>query len=77
MVEFGDIKTIKENVEIDWGTLVGVVNKKRQKEEIIPKDCYQVGIGKGLEVSSMRSLRKKTLDWLVFFWEKESSEISM
>ena len=34
--EFGEIKTIKENIEIDWGTLVGVVNKPSEKEDILP-----------------------------------------
>ena len=25
----------------------------------------------------MRSMRKKTLDWLILFWEKESKELGL
>lgn len=46
-VEIEAITTISDINDVQWGDLVGVINKRDRMTEVIPKSCLQVPIGEG------------------------------
>jgi hypothetical protein len=71
ILKIGETVEADPKCEIEWGFIIGMVNQNQSHLDLVPEECFTVRVGPQEEINSITAIRKRSLDSLIIFFNKD------